>query len=269
MTISATTKIGTVIKFNPRAIEALMSLSPHFNRLKNPLLRRLFAPRVTIAEAASIGDCSVEVILDSLVLIGFEVNHSPGITEKEIETADDVRIDPVISHDARPELDAGLDPLSSILKKLSAVKAGQTMLVINSFEPVPLIRVLKSKGYMIAVSRRQSGMVYTYVTRADEPGPLTEPGTAMPEDEELFENILRHYHLKFTELDVRQMEMPTPMITILDELEHLQDGEALYVRHRKIPVHLLPELRERNFNYVFKQMASDVIILIYPAHSYN
>lgn len=269
MTITPTTKIGTVIKFNPQAIETLISISPHFNKLKNPVLRRLLAPRVTIAEAAAIGDCSVEQILDNLALIGFDVSSPAVVAETETATADDVKIDLAISHDARPELEAGRDPFNSILKKLSEIKAGQTMLVINSFEPVPLIRILKNKGYVITVSRKQPGLVCTYITKTNEPESLTGQGTAMPEDEELFENILRHYDLKFTEVDVRQMEMPKPMITILDELDRLQDGEALYVRHRKIPVYLLPELKERNFNYVFKQMGSDVIILIYPAHIGN
>ena len=59
------------------------------------------------------------------------------------------------------------------------------------------------------------------------------------------------------------------MVTILDELQHLQSGKALYVRHKKIPVYLLPELKERKFNYVFKQMESEVIILIYPAYASN
>lgn len=269
MTITPTTRIGAVIRFNPQAIEALISLSPHFNKLKNPVLRRLLAPRVTIAEAAAIGDCSVRQILGNLALIGFEVDASIIAAETVVEPPDNIKIDLVISHDARPELNAGLDPLNSILEKLSGIKAGQTMLVINSFEPVPLIRILKDQRYAIAVSKKQAGLVCTYITKTNEAGPLTESGAAMVEDEELFESILRHYNLKFTEVDVREMEIPKPLITILDELEHLQDGEALYVRHRKVPVYLLPELKERNFNYVIKQMACDLILLIYPAHICN
>jgi hypothetical protein len=143
------------------------------------------------------------------------------------------------------------------------------MLVINSFELVPLIRILKDKGYAIAVSKKQPGLVCTYITKTRETVSLIETCAKMPVDEELFEKVLGHYSLRFTELDVRQMEMPEPMITILNELEDLQKGEALYVRHRKIPVYLLPELKERNFSYVFKQMESDVIILIYPANFSN
>ena len=73
MIITSSTRIGAVIKENPQAIETLISLSPHFNKLKNPILRKLLAPRVTIAEAAIIGDCPVNKILDHLAKIGFEV----------------------------------------------------------------------------------------------------------------------------------------------------------------------------------------------------
>jgi len=270
MIISPSTRIGAVIKGNPKAIETLVSLSPHFNKLKNPVLRRLLAPRVTIAEAALIGDCPVEKIIDSLVLIGFEVKTSIKASNPLTHLAnDDINIEPVISHDARVQLAAGEDPLNAILKKLSGVRPNETMLVTNSFEPVPLIRILKAKGYLIAVSKKAPGLVYTYITRmhaADQPDDIEPPTT---EDAGLFDEILKHYNLKFTEVDVREMEMPRPMITILNELEQLQSWEALYVRHKKIPVYLLPELRERNFKYVFKKAESEVIILIYPSYACN
>ena len=37
------------------------------------------------------------------------------------------------------------------------------------------------------------------------------------------------------------------MITILKELEEMNENEALYVHHKKVPQYLLPELAERNF----------------------
>ena len=49
------------------------------------------------------------------------------------------------------------------------------------------------------------------------------------------------------ETDVRDLEMPLPMVTILAELENLNSGDALLVHHKKIPQYLLPELADRNF----------------------
>lgn len=52
---------------------------------------------------------------------------------------------------------------------------------------------------------------------------------------------------KIREIDVRDLEMPLPMVTILKELEEMGENEALYVHHKKVPQYLLPELAERNF----------------------
>src|SRR5690606_17884310 len=50
----------------------------------------------------------------------------------------------------------------------------------------------------------------------------------------------------FKEIDVRDLEMPLPMVTILDEVADLKENEALFVHHKKVPQYLLPELEERN-----------------------
>jgi hypothetical protein len=39
------------------------------------------------------------------------------------------------------------------------------------------------------------------------------------------------------------------MMTILEELDHLPAGHALFVHHKRIPMFLLPELEDRKFQY--------------------
>lgn len=269
MTISAETKIGTIIKDNAEAIDVLAAISPLFNKLKNPLLRKILAPRVTVAEAAVIGNCKVKTILDNLAKIGFAVEASQERVSGTFSQAPAMQNhwELVKTIDVRIDLLKGIDPFNMIMDELSTVSAGKTMLVINSFEPAPLIRILKGKGYSIAVSKKDPGIVLTYITKNGQP--LTPPGdeTEVDADPELFANILRHYYLKFTKIDVRQMEMPKPMIAILDELDQLKEGEALYVRHKKIPLFLFPELKDRNFKYVYKQTNTEVVLIIY--HSYE
>jgi uncharacterized protein (DUF2249 family) len=263
MTISAETRIGAIIKDKPEAIDVLISLSSHFKKLKNPILRKLLAPRVSIAEAAIIGNCDVAVILDSLAQIGFEVNGATmAVKENAVDNAIDLdETDLIASIDVRPDLLNGTDPFSGIMSKLSEMEPGNTLLVINSFEPAPLIRILKKKGYFISVTANQPGTVFTYITKTgDNAGLKTDEPI---DDPDLFERIRKHYSATFTEIDVREMEMPKPMIAILDELDRLQSGEALYVRHKKIPLFLFPELKDRHFNYVLKQSEKEVILIIY------
>ena len=73
---------------------------------------------------------------------------------------------------------------------------------------------------------------------------------------------MEKYIGKLQVLDVRELEMPLPMITILDALDNLPDGEALYVHHKRIPVFLLPELADRKFNYRIKKISEDDVHLI-------
>lgn len=64
-----------------------------------------------------------------------------------------------------------------------------------------------------------------------------------------FEEVLKLYRGKMVTVDVREMEMPQPMMTILEALENLPEDTALFVYHKRIPVFLLPELADRNFDY--------------------
>lgn len=60
--------------------------------------------------------------------------------------------------------------------------------------------------------------------------------------------------------------MPLPMLTILDELEKLPQTDALYVYHKRIPVFLLPELKDRKFEFRIKEISDgEVHLLIFKS----
>ena len=73
ITIKPETKISTIIKANADAIEAIASINPHFNKLRNPILRKILASRVTVSEAAKIGKCSMECFAEKLRPLGFDL----------------------------------------------------------------------------------------------------------------------------------------------------------------------------------------------------
>ena len=52
MTINANTKIGTILKQHPAALDVIVSISPKFEKLRNPILRKLMAGRASIAMAS-------------------------------------------------------------------------------------------------------------------------------------------------------------------------------------------------------------------------
>ena len=77
-----------------------------------------------------------------------------------------------------------------------------------------------------------------------------------------WDETLRKYNDKLIKLDVRHLEMPQPMIVILDAVVELPYGSALFVYHKRIPVFLLPELRERNLDYRIKEIGDGEVLLL-------
>ncbi len=254
MKINSQTKISAIIKENKEAIEAIASINPHFNKLRNPVLRRVLAPRVTVQDAARIGKCEVEVMLQKLAAIGFEVEmdqpaaaapaaapESPQPVTAAIE-AGRVRV-----LDVRPILAGGADPFRHIMDTLKEVPEGHALEVVNSFEPAPLIKILKSKGYASMV-KTEGGVVHTFFIKTSGPVESAPSGAWLfqttPDE---FEKEKAKFTGRIAEVDVRDLEMPLPMVTILNELGSLPHGHALFVHHKKVPQYLLPELEERRF----------------------
>ena len=49
MIIHANTKIGAIIKQHPGALEAIVSIHPMFEKLRNPILRKVMAGRASMS----------------------------------------------------------------------------------------------------------------------------------------------------------------------------------------------------------------------------
>jgi uncharacterized protein (DUF2249 family) len=64
------------------------------------------------------------------------------------------------------------------------------------------------------------------------------------------------------QIDVRNLEMPMPMMTILENLETLPECKALFVYHKRIPVFLLTELKDRDFDYRIKEIQDGEVYLL-------
>lgn len=269
MRINSNTKISAILKANEDAIDAIASINPHFKKLKNPILRRVLAPRVTIAEAAQIGKCSVNDFYNKLIPLGFEPeldSYKPeNMTTVECPKllAEAIIENRVVSLDVRPILEGGVDPFNAIMAEIKKLPEGHALRIINSFVPAPLIRVLGKKGFISHVE--SDGPVFiTYFLDAD----FGNDDRTMPQGcGNMTMDAIQKVKACFahcTEIDVRDMEMPMPMVSILNELEKMEDGAALYVHHKKVPQLLLPELESRGYRYTVAELGEgDVKMLIY------
>jgi uncharacterized protein (DUF2249 family) len=156
----------------------------------------------------------------------------------------------------------GNDPLKLIQKYIKELKDGQILKIINTFEPTPLIKLLEKQGFESYVDLIEKNLIETYFYRNNPTGnkQLDTPEGANND----WSLLLKQYENKLVDIDVRHLEMPGPMMAILEELEKLDSGKALYVHHKRIPVFLLSELKDRNFEYRINEISeSEVYLLIF------
>ena len=266
--INLNTKIGYIIKQNPSALDAIVSISPKFNKLKNPLLRKLMPPRTSINMASKIGGCSINDFFDKLEPLGFNIDRNVKIDESEIEAnipefMKNLKDESLVEFDVRKILESGEDPLFPIREKVRDLPTESILKLINTFEPIPLMELLGKQGYESYSEIAGEDLVYTYFYKSDK---VKITDSQKQENNEDWDTILKKFEGKIKEVDVRQLEMPMPMLTILDELEHLPENMALFVYHKKIPVFLLPELQERKYDYRIKEISDgNVNLLIFKA----
>lgn len=264
ITVNANTKIAHLLKAHPDALETIISINPKFSKLRNPLLRKVFAGRTSIAMASKIGGHSVDDFFDKLKLLGFEIDAdtSPTAEEKKGLPAFITTLakNQIIDFDVRELLASGKDPLTSILDKVKSVQAGEALKVINTFEPVPLMKMLEKKNFEVYADIISKDLVETYFYKKKDNDSIDVGPKAGAESG--WEEILEHYTDKLQTVDVRNLEMPQPMLTILGELDNLPDDKALFVYHKRIPVFLLPELSERKLDYRIKEISEGEVRLL-------
>ena len=272
MKISPQTKISALIKENPKAIDAIASINAHFEKLRNPILRKILASRVTIADAARIGNATVATFFEKLEPLGFQSeNDSLLVTKTPVPAQARKKEMPadmpseLVELDVRQALATGSDPFNEIMEGVKKLQANQALKLINTFEPTPLITILNKRGYQHFVEEISPELVYTYFYKTvGHPAEKVETETK-PEAKNTIAEKQQKYQGRLREIDVRYLEMPLPMTTILETLADLKPEEALFVIHKRVPQFLLPQLAERGFAYTFQEISPErVDLIIYP-----
>jgi len=261
MKINQHTKISILIKENPDVIDAIVSINKHFEKLRNPILRKILASRVTIADAAKIGNTNIQAFYDKLSPLGFFC---------EMDTANDVKEKDLIPEfykvltkkktqelDVREDLARCKDPFNKIMDVLAQMPDEYTLKLINTFEPTPLINLLQKKGYDHYTIRQSPVLVFTYLNYTEKKKAESTAKPIMPKisDNQEIEQLIKFYGEKIKAIDVRSLEMPLPMLTILNELAELPENTLLYVHHKKIPQFLLPEIAQRGYQWKINELS--------------
>ena len=229
-------------------------------------MRKVLASRVTVEDAAKVGGVSLNVFFDKLTEVGFEIDNDEG--HQNIEASGKQNPNNaqeylnVVTLDVRPIIESGKDPFKEIMELVKQLGDDETLQIINSFEPIPLINNLKKKGFSYSTTRPKKGEVHTFFKKENIVSKVKENVVKNISEKSVFEEKLRQFGNNIKTVDVRLMEMPEPMTTILQSIEDLPLDFALLVDHKKIPQFLLPELEERNYEVLFNKISGNYLQLL-------
>lgn len=129
--------------------------------------------------------------------------------------------------DVREDIARGREPFSKITQAVSRLGLGESLILINSFEPIPLYGVLAKLGFDHRTERGPEGEWRVTFSRR-----------ALPEERPLP-----------AELDLRGLEPPEPLIRILQALPRLPQGQDLVALTDRQPMFLYPKLEALGFAY--------------------
>ena len=161
--VDESSKLSKALRLHPDVLDYIVSLNPRdFERLYNPLMRRLMPPRISLARVAGM---TRTPIMEMLMRI-HEIAGSPltAMEKKELGTrltnaaAGDLPHNPdtasewirqeiaVVVDLLESDVQLDADPILPIMKSLKNLAAGEIMLVKHRWEPQPLYDIWSKQG---------------------------------------------------------------------------------------------------------------------------
>ncbi len=228
--ISGDTTIARVLEAHPHMVDVLARYHPHFAHLRNRLLRRVMAPRVTVAQAARIAGVDAADLLAVLRREAGEGGDAgdaarpAGAATTRPREARPARLaalaeSRLVHLDVREDIRQGREPFARIMQAVKALAEGEVLVLRTPFEPIPLYDVLGKRG-----------LAHWTEARADDDWSVW-------------------FYRQAVVIDVRGLEPPEPMRLVLERLETLAPGQRLEVVHDRRPMLLYPQLEHRGFSH--------------------
>ncbi len=169
MQITPKTKIGDLLEVWPQLEAVLIELSPAFEKLKNPILRRTIGKVATLQQAASIGHVKVEELvlrLREAVGQAGEVDASEGADYLVTVLPNWFNECHVVQFfDATEVINRGESPLSALMGEARKLSGDEILKLKAPFVPAPLLDMLKEQGFEVFSLQKEDG-VTSYVRRA-------------------------------------------------------------------------------------------------------
>jgi hypothetical protein len=249
MRFTAETVVADAIAADPTVIDRLAALHPAFEKLRNPLLRKVMARLVTLREAAKVAGVEIEAIVAAAngtpLKPAASAQAAPPAGDGDaplwVENAD---LHERVALDVRPILAEGGEPLGPIMRLAATVPPGGLLILDAPFDPAPLRRVLGNKGFDAYRRALAPDHWRVWFRRRHEDQPAPEAAApAAPGGPKQWRDAAGLH------IDVRGLEPPQPMHEILKLLESGAAPDGVIVHHEREPVFLYPELAERGWEH--------------------
>lgn len=144
----------------------------------------------------------------------------------------------IVTLDVRPLLASGQEPFAAVMQAAEALGPGQTLRLIAPFRPVPLMSVLRNRGFTMAETALDGAL--WQVDFQPAPGALTAGSSLDAAD----------WPAPTRLLDLTGMEPPEPMRRLLAEVEAAPPEQVIFALLDREPLSLLPQLKAQGHQWV-------------------
>ena len=283
MVIGRSDRVSTVLSADESLIDVFVDLSPAFERLRNPAMRKIMSRLVTVEQAARMAGVDADALVarlnggsgarptdDSVASAAAGPHRESPDAVALPEALRRLPTNAILDLDVRDDLRHGREPFSRIMAAKREVPYGGALRLRAIFEPVPLYAVMGKQGFHHHTEQigPEDWCVWFYrpddeevdddeaasrgsaADRAD-PGAPDDASPAAVVGEAGGEGVLV--------LDVRGLEPPEPMVRTLAALEDLPADGTLVQVNVRVPEFLLPRLEERGFVYEIREQTTEIV----------
>ncbi|MCW9034814.1 MAG: DUF2249 domain-containing protein [Alphaproteobacteria bacterium] len=242
-------KLDEALKWDSNLINRLIMLNPVFTGLKKLGKSEEGLEGLTLVAAAQLAEVAPDAFV-SFVNCGNDSNTAPdkgetsrpqwidGLTEETAEVVLDVR--PIVKN--------GDDPLGRIMEALRPLNPESRVVLDAPFDPAPLKSVLGGMGFKSFAEQISAEHWRIYFRRE----------YVMQNDvKKIDKDISGHASLGTADIDVRGLEPPQPLVTILKRLHSADVGDELTVLIHREPIYLAPELNDIGWTFEVEASAPD------------
>jgi len=158
ISITPKTKIRELLESFTELEQVLIEMSPAFEKLKNPILRKTVARVATIQQVSVIGGLNADEIVNRLRKEAGQSTGDQGSSKSEYLVSvspDWLSEEKIIARfDASPIINSGGSPMSEILHQANHLKDGEIFELRTPFVPAPIIDILKEKAFKVCSIER-------------------------------------------------------------------------------------------------------------------